>query len=71
MTELKPCPFCGGNANLIKNKDFDMRFYCVIPYYFVMCSQCRAQSNKLETDKEAIEAWNKRARLINDREVIY
>ena len=68
MIEPKLCPFCGGSANVIKNKTMNMKFYYVVPYYFVMCSQCRAQSHKFETDEEAIEAWNKRARLTSELE---
>lgn len=52
---LKPCPFCGGEAQLI-----DMR--CL---HWVCCIECgaRVQSTKFaeEGDAEAIAKWNRRA----------
>ena len=54
MNELKPCPFCGGEAHLEQYQD--------APEYFaiVRCSQCDIKAVK-DTDEEAIEAWNTRA----------
>ena len=53
-TELKPCPFCGG-------EDFQM----VSVYggeYYVDCLTCTACGPSGETEEEAIEAWNRRAK---------
>lgn len=54
MDELKPCPFCGGEAHLM-----DMGW----PHW-VWCSECgaRVQSTKFdeEGDAEAIAKWNMR-----------
>ena len=50
MSELKPCPFCGGEAVLS----------IVAPCYWVSCSDCCAETHTLESEKEAIQAWNTR-----------
>ena len=50
MTELKPCPFCGGEAV------FGRRIYCAEVY----CSKCHATIGRVGLDA-AIEAWNRRA----------
>ena len=60
--ELKPCPFCGGDASIgngLKGHDGD--------YYFVNCTDCLASTNLLIvegnelTRDAAIAAWNTRA----------
>lgn len=55
MAELKPCPFCGGEAVLINNG-------CFVD---VSCKNfhCRGWADSLmwKTKQEAIEAWNRRA----------
>ena len=54
MTELLPCPFCGGEAHIVGGDDF---FYNV-----VQCCNCHATaSGRYETEAEAIAAWNTRA----------
>lgn len=56
-TELKPCPFCGGEA---EKKKYRFQNKTV---YVVMCSVCTSRSPMfLEEAKErAIIAWNRRA----------
>lgn len=56
MEQLKPCPFCGGNAKMM----------CVECMYFhiywARCTECNAEIKAPETDvKQAIDAWNRRA----------
>ena len=65
MNELKPCPFCGGEAEVIRST----RSMCYEEYR-VGCGKCGAMvknfSNPLwkvsyfDTEAEAIEAWNRR-----------
>ena len=50
MAELKPCPFCGGEATI------GWFFDC----YYAYCINCHAEI-RLEGRAEAIEAWNRRA----------
>lgn len=51
MSELKPCPFCGGEAWLVMGS-------CG---YMVECGACHIFGAIRGTKEEAIEAWNRRA----------
>lgn len=56
--ELKPCPFCGGNAK-IYNGEQDFLIYkqkC----YSVFCESCKCATQYRRTEKEAVEDWNNR-----------
>lgn len=54
--QLKPCPFCGGKAELV-----DTGYWSS-----VMCEQCKAVSKSFNhsgkhcSADKAIEAWNRR-----------
>ena len=59
MEELKPCPFCGGEADIHITDD---------GYYVVGCSTLGCYCNAYESDipefpieEYAIQAWNRRA----------
>lgn len=58
MNDLKPCPFCGSEAEIIDYKDEYLE-------QIVTCrnSFCKVNPNThfFETREEAIEAWNRRA----------
>lgn len=56
--ELKPCPFCGGEAHLT----------CEVAsrWYIIRCLRCGAASAKIASPKRVIEAWNRR--FDNDRD---
>lgn len=54
--ELKPCPFCGGEAVVEKWRQFNMN-----AAYVVKCSECGATVPIWrETEEEATRQWNKR-----------
>ena len=47
---LKPCPFCGGEASQMVYKNEAV----------VKCIVCDARTGILDTEEEAVEAWNRR-----------
>lgn len=56
MSELKPCPFCGGKA--------DAQNTYAIGVWEAFCTVCGAHTGYPAggcTEAEAIEAWNRRA----------
>ena len=60
MSELKPCPFCGGGAVVVQT-----RYRHGEEYFFVKCNNkdCPVIPETYENTemKDAIEAWNGRA----------
>lgn len=60
--ELKPCPFCGGEAHL-----FAMETIGTGVAYFVRCvgnkSKCAGpiRTKYCDTEERAVEVWNRRA----------
>lgn len=54
--KLKSCPFCGGTAGTIADGVFD-EDNC----FWVKCWECGAATSIYESEKEAKEAWNRRA----------
>ena len=60
MAELKPCPFCGGDALLSHD-------YEGIGSSYVRCRKCGLESIRfirsfeIASDDRAVEFWNRRA----------
>ena len=57
--ELKPCPFCGGEA--ATGQDTSL-------WWLVWCQDCGFAKDELHDRSEAIAAWNRRA--LPDREAL-
>ena len=59
MSDLKPCPFCGGEAQT----------YCVDMWWVSHACDCLGKyvgTKEHQTETEAIAAWNARAELGSD-----
>ena len=56
--KLKPCPFCGNDAELVRGED---DFYI----FFSICKMCAKTADKYDnitdTCDKTIETWNRRA----------
>jgi Lar family restriction alleviation protein len=62
MDKLKPCPFCGGEAETSHGFDKSAK-----EYFFVSCGMCNAKTMNFykwwdsdNYESAAIEAWNRR-----------
>ena len=55
-TELLPCPFCGGEAEMLTAESMHGG-----NLYGVMCNCCAGRTDVFDTEAEAIAAWNARA----------
>ncbi len=55
MTDLKPCPFCGGKAEFRKVKGAPY-FPCI----FVICPKCLTTSDNYSNNEDAAANWNRR-----------
>ncbi len=54
-TELKPCPFCGGEAKIAT---YDWGYS--VKEYWCYCSFCDCSSSRYHSKEEAINAWDMR-----------
>jgi Lar family restriction alleviation protein len=52
--ELKPCPFCDGEAKVIEARSAGVN------YYLVECTKCFGRTVSYLKQEEAIAAWNRR-----------
>lgn len=67
MTEqLKPCPFCGGNADIVRSDDISGH----PRWYKVYCKKCQNRTWEHPRKKNAVLAWNTRAPAKPDAELV-
>lgn len=55
---LKPCPFCGGKAEV--RVDDNGEFYVSCTECFTLVGYCCDTWGEYETEAEAINTWNRR-----------
>ena len=53
MAELKKCPFCWGEAKIVTMQTDRA--------VMVVCGDCKASGRLFWDEKDAVEAWNRRA----------
>lgn len=58
MGELKPCPFCGGEAKLLIVPEKQSR-------WIVRCQKCFANHGTFASDHDAVEFWNRRVNMVD------
>lgn len=59
--ELKPCPFCGGEAHCESNLNARAE-NVYMEYFSIVCQACWFRMDRLCTSQDdAIKGWNKRA----------
>ena len=56
MTEIKPCPGCGGKAELFANRGGN----------YIECLGCFKRTTLYDTSEEAIANWNEEATPLTD-----
>lgn len=62
--ELKPCPFCGGEAKTYcvgTEVEYTGSFTDSVTHHLVICTKCDANTGNYDTEEKAIERWNRRA----------
>lgn len=62
MDELRHCPFCGGEAEVVHHKFFSEHLKAwKTESYGVKCKNCHTSGYQFwGTEKQAIKAWNRR-----------
>lgn len=61
MTELKACPFCGATESEVPRMGYVSVYQSSITGCFqVHCYKCNTSSDWCETERKAINKWNRR-----------
>lgn len=70
MSELKPCPFCGGEAELrvcdatgcitSTNLEIEISWGKAMSHYMIFCKKCRIRTGAYLTKRGVFTAWNRR-----------
>ena len=68
MDNFRPCPFCGGDIEIVSdNSVYDGRKYCEMEY--AECQKCYMRSPSIEVDEDNekyfLELWNSRPTIDN------
>ena len=62
MSELKCCPFCGGEARLYSFHSQTIKTY---KEYWVKCKNDCCQTKNFRSEEKAVEQWNTRTPMAN------
>ena len=57
MPDLKPCPFCGSKDTGV----YEIRSENCSTFRYILCRTCGAKSQAFFQERNAVEAWNRRA----------
>ena len=57
--KLKPCPFCGGEAEFALGEEYRQEHEQSNDW--VKCRSCGVETSYFDSRKESAEAWNRRA----------
>ncbi len=69
MNRLKPCPFCGGEAKILKAdapEDINRSEYI----HVVECQSCYIRALHYRMQEQAMSAWNKRSSKIDNNSTL-
>ena len=66
-SNLKPCPFCAGDAELHTKRGFHQELIGA----WVQCKECCVNTPTYQTEESAVEHWNSRKKKgVTQRELI-
>jgi Lar family restriction alleviation protein len=63
--DLKPCPFCGGDAQIDRHSYIDKE-----DFFSVYCSQCLVNRDEFPNTEKAVSDWNKRVYTHDEAKII-
>lgn len=61
IAEMKPCPFCGKKANVIKNICEENHFIGYYVFHDCFLIGHSIKTGLMDSEEDAIRTWNKRA----------